>query len=67
MYSEDIKEDNLWLMKGDCLERIQYVGMSTVDGHYEVTMGWSESIKLNEDIYPRKELIKKWKAYHGHC
>ena len=23
MYSEDIKEDNLWLMKGDCLERMK--------------------------------------------
>ena len=49
------------------LERVQYVCMPTVDGHYEVTMGWSESIKLSEDIYPRKELIKKWKAYHGQC
>ena len=38
------------------LERVQYDGMSTVDGHYEVTMGWSESIKLSEDIYPRKEI-----------
>ena len=49
------------------LERVQYVGMSTVDGHYEVTMGRSESIKLNEDVYPRKELVKKWKMYHGQC
>ena len=30
-----------------------------------MTMGWSESIKLNEDVYPRKELVKKWKMYHG--
>ena len=25
MYSEDIKEDNLWLMKGDCLERMKEI------------------------------------------
>ena len=47
------------------LERVQYVGIADKEGHYLVTMGWTESIKLNEDIYPRKELIKKWKAYHG--
>lgn len=47
------------------LERVQYVGIADKDGHYLVTLGWTESIKLNEDIYPRKELVKKWKAYHG--
>lgn len=49
------------------LERVQYVGIADKDGHYLVTLGWTESIKLNEDIYPRKDLIKKWKAYHGQC
>ena len=47
------------------LERVQYVGIADKDGHYLVALGWTESIKLNEDIYPRKELVKKWKAYHG--
>lgn len=47
------------------LERVQYVGIDDKDGHYLVTLGWTESIKLNEDIYPRKELVKKWKEYHG--
>lgn len=47
------------------LERVQYVGIADKDGHYLVTLGWTESIKLNEDIYPRKEFVKKWKAYHG--
>jgi len=47
------------------LERVQYVGIADKDGHYLITLGWTESIKLNEDIYPRKELVKKWKAYHG--
>lgn len=49
------------------LERVQYVGIADKDGHYLVTLGWTESIKLNEDVYPRKELVKKWKAYHGQC
>ena len=47
------------------LERVQYVGIADKDGHYLVTLGWTESIKLNEDIYPRTEIVKKWKAYHG--
>lgn len=47
------------------LERVQYVGIADKDGHYLVTLGWTESIKLNEDMYNRKELVKKWKAYHG--
>ena len=33
----------------------------------EHAMWWSESIKLNEDVYSRKELVKKWKMYHGQC
>lgn len=49
------------------LERVQYVGIADKDGHYLVTLGWNESIKLNEDMYHRKELVKKWKAYHGQC
>lgn len=47
------------------LERVQYVGIADKDGHYLVTLGWTESIKLNEDIYPRTDFVKKWKAYHG--
>ena len=31
MYSEDIKEDNLWLMKGDCLERMKDIPDRSVD------------------------------------
>ena len=31
MYSEDIKEDNLWLMKGDCLERMKEIPSGSVD------------------------------------
>ena len=31
MYSEDIKEDNLWLMKGDCLECMQEIPDGSVD------------------------------------
>ena len=31
MYIEDIKEDNLWLMKGDCLERMQEIPDGSVD------------------------------------
>ena len=49
------------------LERVQYVGIADKDGHYLITLGWTESIKLNEDIYSRKELVKKWKTYHGQC
>lgn len=31
MYSEDIKEDKLWLMKGDCLERMKEIPDGSVD------------------------------------
>ena len=31
MYSEDIKEDNFWLMKGDCLERMKEIPSGSVD------------------------------------
>ena len=31
MYTEDIKEDNLWLMKGDCLERMKEIPDGSVD------------------------------------
>ena len=31
MYSEDIKEDSLWLMKGDCLERMKEIPDGSVD------------------------------------
>jgi len=31
MYSEDIKEYNLWLMKGDCLERMKEIPDGSVD------------------------------------
>ena len=31
MYIEDIKEDSLWLMKGDCLERMQEIPDGSVD------------------------------------
>ena len=31
MYTQDIKEDNLWLMKGDCLERMQEIPDGSVD------------------------------------
>ena len=31
MYIEDIKEDNLWLMKGDCLERMKKIPSGSVD------------------------------------
>ena len=31
MYIEDIKEDNLWLMKGDCLERMKEIPDGSVD------------------------------------
>ena len=31
MYTQDIKEDNLWLMKGDCLERMKEIPNGSVD------------------------------------
>ena len=31
MYTQDIKEDNLWLMKGDCLELMKEVPDRSVD------------------------------------
>jgi len=31
MYSQDIKEDNLWLMKGNCLERMKEIPDGSVD------------------------------------
>ena len=31
MYTEDIKEDNLLLMKGDCLERMKEIPDGSVD------------------------------------
>lgn len=31
MYSEDVKEDSLWLMKGDCLERMKEIPSGSVD------------------------------------
>ena len=33
MYIEDIKEDSLWLMKGDCLERMKEIPDGSVDFH----------------------------------
>ena len=30
MYSQDIKEDSLWLMKGDCLERMKKAERETL-------------------------------------
>lgn len=47
------------------LERVQYVGIADKDGHYLITLGWTESVKLSDKIYPRQELIKLWKRYHG--
>ena len=31
MYTQDIKEDNLWFMKGDCLERMKEIPDGSVD------------------------------------
>ena len=31
MYTQDIKEDSLWLMKGDCLERMKEIPDGSVD------------------------------------
>ena len=31
VYTQDIKEDNLWLMKGDCLERMKEIPNGSVD------------------------------------
>lgn len=43
------------------LYRVQYI--SPLDeGCYELTMGWMESVKLTEDIYPRAKIMAQWKA-----
>lgn len=52
------------------LERVQYVGEPLPkevdeDESYRLTMGWSESIKLSNKVFPRKEFVRLWKAYHG--
>ena len=55
MYSEDIKEDNLWLMKGDCLERMKGIADGSIDltvtsppydnlRTYNSTLDWGEHV-----------------------
>ena len=55
MYSEDIKEDNLWLMKGDCLERMKEIADGSIDltvtsppydnlRTYNGTLDWGEHV-----------------------
>ena len=55
MYIEDIKEDNLWLMKGDCLERMQEIADGSIDltvtsppydnlRTYNDTLDWGEHV-----------------------
>ena len=64
MYSEDIKEDNLWLMKGDCLERMKDIPSGSVDliltdPPYAKTQNvWDSVIPLDEMWEQLKRIIK---------
>lgn len=43
------------------LYRVQYIS-PLVNGSYELTMGWMESVKLTQEIYPRVKIMQQWKA-----
>ena len=64
MYSEDIKEDNLWLMKGDCLERMKEIPDGSVDliltdPPYGITAcKWDSVIPLEPMWIELKRIIK---------
>ena len=64
MYSEDIKEDNLWLMKGDCLERMKDIPSGSVDliltdPPYAKTQNvWDSVIPLDDMWEQLKRIIK---------
>ena len=64
MYSEDIKEDNLWLMKGDCLERMKEIPDGSVDliltdPPYGITAcKWDSVIPLEPMWEQLKRIIK---------
>ena len=64
MYTQDIKEDNLWLMKGDCLERMKEipdgsVDMVLADPPYGTTAcKWDSVIPLEPMWVELKRIIK---------
>ena len=64
MYTEDIKEDNLWLMKGDCLERMKEIPSGSVDliltdPPYAKTQNvWDSVIPLDDMWEQLKRIIK---------
>jgi len=64
MYSEDIKEDNIWLMKGDCLERMKEIPDGSVDliltdPPYGTTVcKWDSVIPLEPMWVELKRIIK---------
>ena len=64
MYSEDIKEDNLWLMKGDCLERMKEIPDGSVDliltdpPYGTTACKWDSAIPLEPMWEQLKRIIK---------
>ena len=64
MYSEDIKEDNLWLMKGDCLERMKEIPSGSVDliltdpPYGTTACKWDSAIPLEPMWEQLKRIIK---------
>ena len=64
MYTQDIKEDNLWLMKGDCLERMKEipdggVDLILTDPPYGTTAcKWDSVIPLEPMCEQLKRVIK---------
>ena len=64
MYTQDIKEDSLWLMKGDCLERMKEipdgsVDMALADPPYGTTAcKWDSVIPLEPMWVELKRIIK---------
>ena len=64
MYSEDIKEHNLWLMKGDCLERMKEIPDGSVDliltdpPYGTTACKWDSAIPLEPMWNELKRIIK---------
>ena len=61
MYIEDIKEDNLWLMKGDCLERMQEIADGSID--LTVTSPPYDNLRTYNDTLDWRE--HDWQCFDG--
>ena len=59
MYSEDIKEDNLWLMKGDCLERMKEIPDGSVD-LILTDLPYGTTRNKWDSVIPIEQLWEEW-------